>query len=105
MRHASHEQEGREDGNTERTRTPLEPGQWPGQCTIGSSQVPGGVFVRLSMSLPSGMTGRLGTPMKETGGLSQPLRSLNHPNKTKYYTIILGLNRSSGEIEWREAVE
>ena len=29
MRHVSHEQEGREDGNTERTRTPLEPGQWP----------------------------------------------------------------------------
>ena len=52
-----------------------------------------------------GVTGHFGTPMKETGGLSQPLRSLNHPNKTKYYTIILGLNRSSGEIEWREAVE
>ena len=35
------------------------------------------------MRLPSGVTGRLGTPMKETGGLSQPLRSLNRPNKTK----------------------
>ena len=33
------------------------------------------------MSLPSGVTGHLGTPMKETGGLSQPPRSLNHPNK------------------------
>ena len=35
MRHASHEQEGREDVSTERTRTSLAPGQWPGQCTIG----------------------------------------------------------------------
>ena len=29
------------------------------------------------------VTGHFGTPMKETGGLSQPLRSLNRPNKTK----------------------
>ena len=37
----------------------------------------------MRMSLSSDMTGHLGTPMKETGGLSQPPRSLNHPNKTK----------------------
>ena len=34
-----------------------------------------------------GVTGHFGTPMKETGGLSQPLRSLNRPNKTKQNNI------------------
>ena len=46
-----------------------------------SPQVPGTrkVLRQVFMSLPSGVTGHLGTPMKETGGLSQPPRSLNHP--------------------------
>ena len=33
-----------------------------------------------NMCLPSGVTGHRGTPMKETGGLPQPLRSLKRQN-------------------------
>ena len=66
----------------------LAPGQWPGQCTIGSSQVPGtrkGLH-QVCMSLPSGMTGHLGMPMKEAGGLSQPPRASITQTKQKTST-------------------
>ena len=53
------------------------------------------------MRLSSDMTGHRGTPMKETGGLSQPPRSLNRSNKTKQnktQNIVLVLGH--GENRW-----